>query len=93
MSRRAPRSSRRPLPSSRRPVDRTRLITVEGAKANNLQDVTVEFPLGTFTAVTGVSGSGKSSLVNDVLYKVLANTLNGARQVPAAGGLEHAGHG
>jgi len=70
------------MPASRRPVDRTRLITVEGAKANNLQDVTVEFPLGTFTAVTGVSGSGKSSLVNDILYKVLANTLNGARQVP-----------
>jgi excinuclease ABC subunit A len=44
--------------------------------------VTVEFPLGTFTAVTGVSGSGKSSLVNDILYKVLANNLNGARQVP-----------
>jgi excinuclease ABC subunit A len=70
------------MPSSRRPVDRKRLITVEGAKANNLRDVTVEFPLGTFTAVTGVSGSGKSSLVNDILYKVLANQLNGARQVP-----------
>ena len=69
-------------PRTRRPVDRDRIITVEGAKANNLQDVTVEFPLGTFTAVTGVSGSGKSSLVNDILYKVLANTLNGARQVP-----------
>ncbi|MGN6326226.1 excinuclease ABC subunit UvrA [Pseudolysinimonas sp.] len=70
------------MPTSRRPVDRKRLITVEGAKANNLRDVTVEFPLGTFTAVTGVSGSGKSSLVNDILYKVLANTLNNARQVP-----------
>jgi excinuclease ABC subunit A len=70
------------MPRARRPVDRDRIITIEGAKANNLQDVTVEFPLGTFTAVTGVSGSGKSSLVNDILYKVLANQLNGARQVP-----------
>ncbi len=71
-----------PMPESRRPVDRDRMITVEGAKANNLRDVTVEFPLGMFVAVTGVSGSGKSSLVNDILYKVLANQLNGARQVP-----------
>jgi len=69
-------------PKKRRPVDRERQITVEGAKANNLQNVTVKFPLGTFTAVTGVSGSGKSSLVNDILYKVLANELNGARQIP-----------
>jgi excinuclease ABC subunit A len=69
-------------PEKRRPVDRERQITVEGARANNLQNVTVKFPLGTFTAVTGVSGSGKSSLVNDILYKVLANELNGARQIP-----------
>jgi excinuclease ABC subunit A len=69
-------------PSARRPVDRNRMLTVEGARANNLRNVTVEFPLGTFTAVTGVSGSGKSSLINDILYKVLANELNGARQIP-----------
>jgi excinuclease ABC subunit A len=69
-------------PATRRPVDPDRQITVEGAKANNLRDVTVSFPLGTFIAVTGVSGSGKSSLVNDILYKVLANELNGARQIP-----------
>jgi excinuclease ABC subunit A len=69
-------------PKSRRPIEPHRHITVEGARANNLQDVTVSFPLGTFTAITGVSGSGKSSLVNDILYKVLANELNGARQIP-----------
>ncbi len=69
-------------PASRRPIDRARIVTVEGARANNLKNVTVEFPLGVFTAITGVSGSGKSSLVNDILYKVLANELNGARQIP-----------
>ena len=69
-------------PKKRRPIDKTRQVTVEGARANNLRDVTVSFPLGTLTAVTGVSGSGKSSLVNDILYKVLANELNGARQMP-----------
>jgi excinuclease ABC subunit A len=69
-------------PSERRPIDEKRMLVVEGAQANNLRDVTVEFPLGTFTAVTGVSGSGKSSLINDILYKVLANELNGARQIP-----------
>ncbi len=69
-------------PKKRRPVDPKRQITVEGARANNLKNVTVKFPLGTLTAVTGVSGSGKSSLINDILYKVLANELNGARQIP-----------
>lgn len=69
-------------PTTRRPIDPKRMLVVEGARANNLQNVTVEFPLGTFTAVTGVSGSGKSSLINDILYKVLANQLNGARQIP-----------
>ncbi len=67
---------------TRRKVDPKRHLTVKGARANNLKDVTVDFPLGVMTAVTGVSGSGKSSLVNDILYKVLANELNGARQVP-----------
>lgn len=80
-------------PAKRRKIDKKRQITVEGARANNLQDVTVSFPLGVFTAVTGVSGSGKSSLVNDILYKVLANELNGARQIPAkhkrVTGLDH----
>ncbi len=69
-------------PETRRAIDPERIVTVEGARANNLRNVTVDFPLGVFTAVTGVSGSGKSSLVNDILYKVLANELNGARQIP-----------
>ncbi len=70
------------IPTSRRPLDPDREITVVGAEANNLKNVTVSFPLGTFIAVTGVSGSGKSSLVNDILYRVLANKLNGARKIP-----------
>ncbi len=69
-------------PSKRRKIDKNRLLSVVGARANNLDNVTVDFPLGTFVAVTGVSGSGKSSLVNDILYRVLANELNGARQIP-----------
>jgi excinuclease ABC subunit A len=80
-------------PKKRRKVDKKRQVRVEGAKANNLRNVTVDFPLGVFTSVTGVSGSGKSSLVNDILYKVLANELNGARQIPGkhtrVTGLEH----
>jgi excinuclease ABC subunit A len=68
-------------PTSRRPVDPKRVLNVVGARENNLKKVDATFPLGTFTAVTGVSGSGKSSLVNDVLYEVLANKLNGAKGV------------
>ncbi|MDN6258338.1 MAG: excinuclease ABC subunit UvrA, partial [Corynebacterium sp.] len=70
------------VPDKRRPVDTSRKITVHGATENNLKDVTVDFPLGILTCVTGVSGSGKSSLVNGILAQVLANELNGARQVP-----------
>src|SRR5690606_36656996 len=70
------------VPQSRRPIDPERLLRIEGARANNLKDVTAEIPLGTLTAITGVSGSGKSSLIIDILYKVLANELNGARQIP-----------
>jgi excinuclease ABC subunit A len=57
-------------------------LRVVGARANNLQDVSVDIPLGTFTCVTGVSGGGKSSLVIETLYKGLAKQLNGAREHP-----------
>ena len=68
-------------PKKRRKIDKARKIKVVGARENNLRNVDVEFPLGVMTAVTGVSGSGKSSLVNDVLYEVLANKLNNAKGV------------
>lgn len=71
-----------PIPAARRDRDKKRQLTVHGAREHNLKDVTVGFPLGTFTAITGVSGSGKSTLVNDILYTHLARELNGARSVP-----------
>ncbi|MDR9397203.1 excinuclease ABC subunit UvrA [Pontimonas sp.] len=69
-------------PRDVRPTDPDRILTVVGARENNLQSVDVNIPLGVLCAVTGVSGSGKSSLVNDILYRSLANRLNKARHVP-----------
>ncbi len=81
-----------PVPATRRPGNGKKLI-VRGARENNLKDLDVEIPLGTFTCVTGVSGSGKSSLVNEVLNKTLLAKLNHARTRPGAcrciEGLEH----
>ncbi|HEY6446020.1 MAG TPA: excinuclease ABC subunit UvrA [Acidobacteriaceae bacterium] len=57
-------------------------VTVEGARAHNLRDITAKFPIGVMTVVTGVSGSGKSTLVNDILYRSLARELYGSREAP-----------
>jgi len=70
-----------PVPAVRREGNGS-FLEVVGAAQNNLKNVNVKIPLGTFTCVTGVSGSGKSSLVNEVIYKVLANELNRAKQKP-----------
>ncbi|MDO5747520.1 MAG: excinuclease ABC subunit UvrA [Actinomycetaceae bacterium] len=70
------------VPAERRPHDKDRMVTVVGARENNLQKVSVNFPLGNFVVVTGVSGSGKSTLVNTILYRALARELNGSRTVP-----------
>ena len=70
-----------PVPAQRR-TGNGRLLTVRGAAENNLRHIDVSVPLGTFTCVTGVSGSGKSSLVNEILYKKLAAALNRARVRP-----------
>lgn len=70
-----------PVPSSRRKGNGT-FLEIKGAAENNLKKISVKIPLGTFVCVTGVSGSGKSSFVNDIVYKVLANKLNHAKTVP-----------
>ena len=70
-----------PVPQTRRPGN-GKTLTVKGAAQNNLKNIDVSIPLGTFTAVTGVSGSGKSSLINEILYKGLAAKLNQAKSRP-----------
>jgi len=70
-----------PVPKVRRKGNGN-FLTVKGAAENNLKNITAKVPLGTFTCVTGVSGSGKSSLVNDVIYKLLATKLNKAKMIP-----------
>ena len=81
-----------PLPHERRKGSGN-VLTIRGAAENNLKKLDVDIPLGTFTVVTGVSGSGKSSLINEVLYKALAAELNGARaragKHDGIDGLEH----
>ena len=72
-----------PVPTVRRPGNGKEIV-VRGARENNLRDVTVRFPLGTFTCITGVSGSGKSSLITDTLYKKLAQELHRAKDKPGA---------
>ncbi len=71
------------IPSTRRPGHKGQKLVVRGARGNNLQNVTAEIPLGTFTCITGVSGGGKSTLIIETLYKALARKLNGARDLPA----------
>ena len=69
-----------PVPASRRKA--SGVITIKGAKENNLKNIDVDIPIGVFTCVTGVSGSGKSSLINEILYKRLAKELNRSVTVP-----------
>ncbi len=74
-----------PVPENRRPVENEsdlQWLTVENARHNNLRDITAAFPLSRFTAITGVSGSGKSSLVSDTLHPALASRIHRARLVP-----------
>jgi excinuclease ABC subunit A len=82
-----------PLPKERRKPTRGRRLSVIGARANNLKNITVDIPLGLFTAVTGVSGGGKSTFLIETLYRAVARKLTNAREHPgehdAIEGLEH----
>jgi excinuclease ABC subunit A len=81
------------VPKERRTAPKSRRITIRGARANNLQNVDADIPLGLFTCVTGVSGGGKSSLVIQTLYKAVTKRLHGSKVTPGAHerieGLEH----
>ena len=81
------------IPEKRRLWKKSKSISVKGARGNNLQDVTATIPLGVFTAITGVSGGGKSTLIIETLYKALARRLNNASKPPAPydsiEGIEH----
>lgn len=72
------------IPEQRKPVDNDRILRLIGASGNNLQQVTLEIPVGLMTCVTGVSGSGKSTLINNTLYPVAATALNHATTLDAA---------
>lgn len=81
------------IPAVRTPFDPARLLSIKGARGNNLKSVDIDIPVGTFCCITGVSGSGKSTLINDTLYPKAAAELNGANTSPKdhdeITGLEH----
>jgi excinuclease ABC subunit A len=72
-----------PMPARRHTVDPSRVLTIEGARGNNLKRITLKLPVGVFVCVTGVSGSGKSTLINDTLYHAVARHLYGSTTEPA----------
>ncbi|EPO5266396.1 excinuclease ABC subunit UvrA [Providencia rettgeri] len=82
------------IPQKRVPINKDKMLTVFGAKGNNLKNVTLKIPVGLFTCITGVSGSGKSTLINDTLFPIAQRQLNGATTITPAPyldveGLEH----
>jgi excinuclease ABC subunit A len=72
-----------PVPVDRRPINKKKMVTVEGARGNNLKDITGSIPVGVFTCITGVSGGGKSTFTIETLYKAAARRLNNASDAPA----------